>query len=250
MGTLSHELETLVEHIESGAVDADDRAYELLQASLDELGHMRDAVGAGRRVEAARDLLQRIHALSGAPARRPRARAATAGRLRTEPQSVRPAPVAPVEALAPVPQASDEAPRVERPIPAPTSEAPHFAMRPEIRPAPASPAQLESGDEVEEEEEIAAPIALPPGREPQPAAERQELARVDADLLDTLLNNAGEVSIFRSRLEQQVSSIDFNLGGALAHRHTPQGAAAQARARDRSADPAPPPGRATASRGL
>ncbi len=41
--------------------------------------------------------------------------------------------------------------------------------------------------------------------------ERQEFARVDADLLDTLLNNAGEVSIFRSRLEQQVSSIEFNL---------------------------------------
>jgi chemosensory pili system protein ChpA (sensor histidine kinase/response regulator) len=52
--------------------------------------------------------------------------------------------------------------------------------------------------------------ALPPGREPV-AQERQEFARVDAELLDTLLNNAGEVSIFRSRLEQQVSSIEFNL---------------------------------------
>ncbi len=57
--------------------------------------------------------------------------------------------------------------------------------------------------------ELAAP-ALPPGREPQ-VQERQEFARVDAELLDTLLNNAGEVSIFRSRLEQQVSSIEFNL---------------------------------------
>ncbi len=37
------------------------------------------------------------------------------------------------------------------------------------------------------------------------------MARVDADLLDTMLNNAGEVSIFRSRLDQQVNSIDFNL---------------------------------------
>jgi chemosensory pili system protein ChpA (sensor histidine kinase/response regulator) len=53
--------------------------------------------------------------------------------------------------------------------------------------------------------------ALPPGREPQQQQERQEFARVDADLLDNLLNNAGEVSIFRSRLEQQVSSIEFNL---------------------------------------
>src|SRR6185295_16351493 len=167
-------------------------------------------VRAGRRVEAARYRIQRMHALSGAPLTADSTPAAEGAEH--EPQSVRPAPVAPVEALAPVPGQASEAPRVERPIPAPTSEAAHFAMTPEIRPAPASPAQLESGDEVEEEEEeIAAPIALPPGREPQPAAERQELARVDAELLDTLLNNAGEVSIFRSRLEQQVSSIDFNL---------------------------------------
>ncbi|TFG67437.1 MAG: hypothetical protein E4H27_09010, partial [Anaerolineales bacterium] len=33
----------------------------------------------------------------------------------------------------------------------------------------------------------------------------------DASLLDELLNYSGEVSIFRSRLEQQVKSIDFNV---------------------------------------
>jgi chemosensory pili system protein ChpA (sensor histidine kinase/response regulator) len=38
------------------------------------------------------------------------------------------------------------------------------------------------------------------------------MARVDAELLDQLLNQAGEVSIGRARLEQQVSSIDHNLG--------------------------------------
>ena len=37
------------------------------------------------------------------------------------------------------------------------------------------------------------------------------MARVDAELLDTMLNSAGEVSIFRARLDQQVNSIDFNL---------------------------------------
>jgi chemosensory pili system protein ChpA (sensor histidine kinase/response regulator) len=52
--------------------------------------------------------------------------------------------------------------------------------------------------------------ALPPGRAPAPQ-ERGEMARVDAELLDHLLNSAGEVSILRSRLEQQVSSLDFNL---------------------------------------
>src|SRR5436309_2495014 len=38
------------------------------------------------------------------------------------------------------------------------------------------------------------------------------LARVDAELLDQLLNISGEASIARSRLEQQLGSFDFNLG--------------------------------------
>jgi chemosensory pili system protein ChpA (sensor histidine kinase/response regulator) len=58
---------------------------------------------------------------------------------------------------------------------------------------------------------VPAEVPLLPGREPVAPAERHELARVAADLLDELLNNAGEVSIFRARVEQQVTSIEFNL---------------------------------------
>jgi chemosensory pili system protein ChpA (sensor histidine kinase/response regulator) len=62
------------------------------------------------------------------------------------------------------------------------------------------------------EEGIAPPAPVPPGREPvPPVTDRPEMARVDAELLDTLLNTAGEVSIARARLEQQMGSIDFNL---------------------------------------
>jgi chemosensory pili system protein ChpA (sensor histidine kinase/response regulator) len=53
---------------------------------------------------------------------------------------------------------------------------------------------------------------VPPGREPVAPAERGEMARVSADLLDQLLNHAGEVSISRARLEQQLGSVEFNLG--------------------------------------
>jgi chemosensory pili system protein ChpA (sensor histidine kinase/response regulator) len=56
------------------------------------------------------------------------------------------------------------------------------------------------------------PGAVPPGREPAAPADRAELARVDAELLDQLLNNSGEASIARARLEQQIGSIDFNVG--------------------------------------
>jgi chemosensory pili system protein ChpA (sensor histidine kinase/response regulator) len=57
-----------------------------------------------------------------------------------------------------------------------------------------------------------APAALPPGRESMPLPERGEMARVSAELLDQLLNNAGEVSISRARLEQQLAAVEFNLG--------------------------------------
>jgi chemosensory pili system protein ChpA (sensor histidine kinase/response regulator) len=66
--------------------------------------------------------------------------------------------------------------------------------------------------EVATPESPAAPALLPPGREPVVAADRVEMARVSAELLDQLLNNAGEVSIARARLEQQLGSIEFNLG--------------------------------------
>src|SRR5690606_7504431 len=61
------------------------------------------------------------------------------------------------------------------------------------------------------EEGIAPPLPVPPGREPVAPADRPEMARVDAELLDQLLNIAGEVSIARARVEQQLGSIDFNL---------------------------------------
>src|SRR5690606_22006070 len=59
---------------------------------------------------------------------------------------------------------------------------------------------------------LMAAAAVPPGREPSAPAERVEMARVDAELLNQLLNQAGEVSIARSRVEQQLGSVEFNLG--------------------------------------
>jgi chemosensory pili system protein ChpA (sensor histidine kinase/response regulator) len=60
---------------------------------------------------------------------------------------------------------------------------------------------------------VAADLELP---ELMPEAEEevrssQEQIRVRADLLDSLVNHAGEVAIYRSRLEQQVAGYRFNL---------------------------------------
>src|SRR5690606_9703465 len=40
---------------------------------------------------------------------------------------------------------------------------------------------------------------------------QHEVVRVRGDLIENLINSAGEVSIYRSRLEQQVNTIGFNL---------------------------------------
>lgn len=74
--------------------------------------------------------------------------------------------------------------------------------------------KLPAGDAPDPEEEPATPAAAQDSA-PQPprqtADARQEFARIDAALLEDLLNAAGEVSIYQSRLSQQVSSLEFNL---------------------------------------
>ncbi|MGE0583188.1 MAG: Hpt domain-containing protein [Steroidobacteraceae bacterium] len=208
MGDLAHELETLVNQIGLGAIPADGPAQAVLVASLDEIAHMRDAIVANRGVARADALVERIHALD--PARAQAAAPAPAVPVATalpEPPVARvaePAPPAPEEIEIVLPEA-EATPSTIAPAPVPTPAAtpmpalappPVFgqardAAAPQDAPAPASP--------------------VPPGREPSVQGERQELARVDAELLDQLLNYSGEVSIGRARLEQQIASIDFNL---------------------------------------
>jgi len=123
-----------------------------------------------------------------------------------------------VEAGAPAPPVSFALPASVAP---PTSFAPSASSAPSMTVAPpataspprewvAPPAERPAAARVGEQPSPPAP--LPPGREPVTSTDRVEMARVSAELLDQLLNNAGEVSIARARLEQQLGSIEFNLG--------------------------------------
>src|SRR5690606_16163228 len=92
MGDLSHELETFMQLVENGQVPADQPVFDALQASLDELNHMRDAVAAGNRCRSARGLINRIRALAGhpveeAPAAAPAAAPASAAAAAPAPQA-------------------------------------------------------------------------------------------------------------------------------------------------------------------
>jgi chemosensory pili system protein ChpA (sensor histidine kinase/response regulator) len=79
-------------------------------------------------------------------------------------------------------------------------------------PASAAPAQVQ----VAQQPTIPVPVGTLDLPELLPEVEEevrssQEQIRVRADLLDSLVNHAGEVAIYRSRLEQQVAGYRFNL---------------------------------------
>ena len=234
MGDLAHELETLIAQISSGTTAGDERARAVVQTTIDELARMRELVAAGRPVAPARELIARIHAVAqGAPL----------------PEPVMPPPLMPPAAALPYampPPPEPLAPAAQVPhleemefevdleaegfaVPGPAPEPVVVTLPPAVETLPPEPLPAAP---------VVPPGLVPPGREPVVQPERAEMARVDAELLNQLLNQAGEVSIARARVEQQLGSVEFNLARAVAHRDAPEGAAAQARDRDRDADPA------------
>ncbi len=91
----------------------------------------------------------------------------------------------------PEPEAPAPADQLAQPI---KSIAPAPVAKPISPPRPVRPPLRQTV--VEEEDTARAP---------------QEMIRVRSELLDSLVNYAGEVSIYRSRLEQQISTFRFNL---------------------------------------
>ncbi len=190
MGDLSHELESFLASLESGDFAGDDAVIGLLQDSLDELHRMRDTANEGGRLVPADELVNRIKSVAQGeeePTAVSREPLPTAEKV----ASAEPAPVV-------VPSPAEPEPVIDRePV-----EAASFGM------PPTPPVELEAEVATPTEPVIAAGL---PGREPAAQPDRHELARVDAELLDELLNNAGEVSIFRARVEQQMTSMEFHL---------------------------------------
>jgi chemosensory pili system protein ChpA (sensor histidine kinase/response regulator) len=204
MGDLSHEMESFLAALEAGAVASDQDAIAVLQASLDELHRMRDAVGAGQRIAPATALIARVHAVAAASSRAPVPVEEAAPVEIGEPvEPIAPADVVPLAIEAPGPL--EAAVLVD--------EAAASFGETELQEAEVAAAPEPGWEASAEGLPAAQPAETPllPGREPAAPAERHELARVAAELLDELLNNSGEVSIFRARVEQQMTSIEFNL---------------------------------------
>jgi chemosensory pili system protein ChpA (sensor histidine kinase/response regulator) len=190
MGDLAHELESLIIGIELGNVPPSQQARALLQLALDALGQMRDLISRNQPVRPAQALLAQVHALMG-------------GQPQPEVTAEQPPPP-------PAPPVSNV---IELPL-APPSFEPSDHVDLEVVAAPSPLPEVPASAPPERPAAFAkllAAAAVPPGREPAPVTERTEMARVDAELLNQLLNQAGEVSIARSRVEQQLGAVEFNL---------------------------------------
>ncbi len=228
MGDLAHELETLVMAIDNGTVAADVAVFDVIQASLDELARMREQVVNGRPVAAARSIIARLQSLSGSAALPgtppPPGLFPTADLAPSTPPPVAasaPAPMIPAPPPGePTPVGSDSTMLARLNVELMLSRDEGRAGQADEEIAPADPDATaltpaltrDRAPELHSEEGLSAPPPVPPGREPVAGGERPEMARVDADLLDQMLNIAGEASIARARLEQQLGSFDFNLG--------------------------------------
>ncbi len=218
MGNLSHELETLLIGLDEGRIAPSSRIDELLQLSVDELHHMRDAVIAGKQVTAAALLEKQIHEINAGEAvpaeEKVAAPAEEVDDLETDESVSVEFTMEPEDSVSMVIVdtplhdeiaeigKSEEMPEPQSPPPAAKKKKTRKKAAEKVaRPAP------EPAEPVTEEPEPAElrPVAA------QAAEGRQEFARIDAELLEDLLNAAGEISIYHSRLSQQISSIEFHV---------------------------------------
>ncbi len=165
IGDLSHAMETLLEQVADGGLEAGDRIVRSLENGCDELVNLLDKTEAGEKPPGT-DLIQ-PHLAELAEAAKPAPEPEPEPEPELEPE---PEPVADTEVHEPI-----------API--------------EIPDLPAAPREIR---------------AMPEGAT-DAAEAKQETVRVSADLLDELVNYAGEISIYRSRLEQQTNAFRFNL---------------------------------------
>jgi chemosensory pili system protein ChpA (sensor histidine kinase/response regulator) len=172
MGDLSHEMETVLTDVVDGRITASTELFILLNRSVDRLHRMMEQAYANQPIFDAGDLVLDLKRVHGHT-------------VDDELEPEQPEEKFETVTILPAPPIID-----------------HTASLP----AQAKPA----GDEAPEE---AAEAALGGEADRRTGSRIQyELVRVRADLLEHALNYAGEVGIYRSRLEQQVTTINFNLG--------------------------------------
>ncbi|HLU13840.1 MAG TPA: response regulator [Arenimonas sp.] len=172
VGELGHAMESLLEAVAEGRRQLDTTGVGVLENAFDRLHSMVTRVGQRRAISLPAHLIAQIDALA-----------------KGQPLDAVAAPAAPAAAPA-QPAAEKPAPAAPAPAPVQRPSAPTVGLAPLSAP-------IEDLGEEEEGAGVRAP---------------QEQVRIRADLLDRLVNYAGEVAIYRARLEQQLGAFRGNLG--------------------------------------
>jgi chemosensory pili system protein ChpA (sensor histidine kinase/response regulator) len=180
VGELGHAMESLLEVVAEGRRELDQTGVVVLERAFDRLHGMVTRVGERKAIVLPANLIAQIDALAkGRPLDTSTAAPAPA-------QTARPATTE--TALDRKAAAAEEA-AVVRPV-----LAPRTGVANEMAPLSAP---IEGLGEEDDGSGVRAP---------------QEQVRIRADLLDRLVNYAGEVAIYRARLEQQLGAFRANLG--------------------------------------
>ncbi len=204
LGDLSHAMETLLEHIASNSREATVAAVQALEEGCDSLNVSVEQLQSGKMPQTGSALARfekKVRAL----------------RL---PQSDQQSET--VDTVDPVADATETAaiiPQAEAPAAGQTDSTEPVAETPGVTKEP-----LEEKKAARKTTRVATKkpiLRRKPDREfrdiqDQPAAAGEEAVpgaqiRVGAELMDKLVNYSGEISIYRSRLEQQLGHVRFNL---------------------------------------
>ena len=211
IGDLSHSIESMVIGVVEGQIPVSQEMFDLMQASHDVLVEMIECARDNKSLPDAKDLINKIESLSSGQ---------VVEELVVEEETLQQPEETPEEVVAeqeaqPEPEfeAEEQIEITAQEIP----EAAHEVTEAVIEIAP-EPEVEEQHAEAEAEEEFL-PSYPEPVFEPLPQSEiaaratrgKQDQVRVRADLLDNLVNLAGEVSIYRSRIDQQVGAFGYNL---------------------------------------
>jgi len=201
MGDLSHSLETMIIAIDEGRIEISGKLFDLVQQAHDQLVVMLDQVRAKQKVDSKKDLIEQLDRLT--EGKDLESSETEQAKDEAEVEEIPEAVVEPVEVEEPIDEApvelvdvvakdtSSEDVIAEFPVAKPVQDEEEIVIMPEI---PAQPTQ-----------------ATPEPEQKSTGRLQHEQIRVRADLLDDLVNFAGEVSIYRSRIDQQVGAFGYNL---------------------------------------
>jgi len=195
VGDLTHELESMVVTLSENKIEASKALFNILHESLDTINSMLVMVKQREPLKTTNDLINRIKAIMrGEPVEQ-----RLVERLDLEVEDLRPDEV---EEVAP-----DEAEKVT-PDEVVSLDVPEVVPEAVIQPA--------SGDVVEDPHRRKSDLEKDKPHWGERATDvnfkdSQEQVRVRADLLNNLVNYAGEVNIHHARMGKQITDIGFNL---------------------------------------